>query len=101
MLAWWLASLAEFLTPEPEAIVGALSTRLVETHPLNHATQVQAWRAQVDLLRLALAGAPGGWRLLVEYPLLRLGRRIASLAHVGCKSTKTRRSRIRSIPAVS
>ena len=53
-----------------------LSTRLVETHPLNRATQVQAWRAQIDLLRHALTVAPRGWRLLLEYPLLRLGRRI-------------------------
>jgi hypothetical protein len=76
MPAWWSASVAEFLHCAPEAIVGALSTRLVETHPLNRATQVQAWRVQIALLREALDGAPGNWRLLLEYPLLRLGRRI-------------------------
>ncbi|HEY2617077.1 MAG TPA: DUF2075 domain-containing protein [Acetobacteraceae bacterium] len=57
-------------------IVGALSTRLVETHPLNRATQVQAWRAQITLLRQALEHSPGNWHLLFEYRLLRLGRRI-------------------------
>jgi uncharacterized protein (UPF0212 family) len=76
MPAWWSANLADFFISEPETIVGALSTRLVETHPLNRATQVQAWRAQIDLLRNALTVAPREWRLLLEYPLLRLGRRI-------------------------
>lgn len=42
MPAWWSADLGDFLTREPETIVGALSTRLVETHPLNRATQVLA-----------------------------------------------------------
>ena len=76
MPAWWSAGVVDFLQCEPEAIVGALSTRLVETHPLNRATQVQAWRVQLALLHQALEQSPGKWRLLLEYPLLRLGRRI-------------------------
>lgn len=79
MPAWWSADLGDFLTREPESIVGALSTRLVETHPLNRATQVQAWRAQIALLRTALPGLPKTWRLLLEYPLLRLQRRIDAI----------------------
>ncbi len=76
MPAWWSADLGDFLAREPESILGALSTRLVETHPLNRATQVQAWRDQIALLRKALPGLPTTWRLLLEYPLLRLQRRI-------------------------
>jgi len=76
MPAWWSASLAEFFVEDPEAIVGMLSTRLVETHPLNRATQVQTWREEIVLLRQALTEAPQRWHLLLEYPLLRLGRRI-------------------------
>jgi hypothetical protein len=76
MAAWWSGDLGDFLAHEPEAIVGALSTRLVETHPLNRATQVQAWRIQIALLRDILSGLPASWRLLLEYPLLRLRRRI-------------------------
>jgi len=76
MAAWWSADLGDFLTREPESIVGALSTRLVETHPLNRATQVQAWRGQIALLREVLTDLPMNWRLLLEYPLLRLQRRI-------------------------
>ena len=79
MPAWWSADLADFLSCEPEAIVGALSTRLVETHPLNRATQVHAWRAQIEVLRNSLTSFRGTWRLLLEYPLLRLGRRIDAL----------------------
>ncbi|HVC63401.1 MAG TPA: DNA/RNA helicase domain-containing protein [Acetobacteraceae bacterium] len=76
MPAWWSANLGDFLAREPESIVGALSTRLVETHPLNRATQVQAWRDQIALLREVLPGLPATCRLLLEYPLLRLQRRI-------------------------
>lgn len=76
MPAWWSADLGDFQAREPESIVGALSTRLVEAHPLNRATQVQAWRNQIALLRNALQGLPSTWRLLLEYPLLRLQRRI-------------------------
>lgn len=76
MPAWWSAPLDAFLAQEPESIVGALSTRLVETHPLNRATQVQAWRRQITWLRAALRTMSGPCRLLLEYPLLRLQRRI-------------------------
>jgi hypothetical protein len=76
MAAWWSADLGDFLACEPAAIVGALSTRLVETHPRNRATQVQAWRHQLALLRTVVTGLPSTWRLLLEYPLLRLQRRI-------------------------
>src|SRR5690242_5408872 len=76
MPAWWSASLADFLACEPEEVVGVLATRLVETHSINRDTQIRAWRTQIELLRPALTGLPPGWHLLLEYPLLRLGRRI-------------------------
>ncbi|HEY1930757.1 MAG TPA: DNA/RNA helicase domain-containing protein [Acetobacteraceae bacterium] len=76
MRAWWSAPVSDFLAQDPESIVGVLSTRLVETHPLNRATQVQAWRRQIPWLRAAIATLPGSCRLLLEYPLLRLQRRI-------------------------
>jgi len=76
MRAWWSATRDDFLACGPETIVGSLSTRLVEAHPLNRATQVQAWRTQVTLLRAALIGLPKVTRVLLEYPLLRLQRRI-------------------------
>jgi Uncharacterized conserved protein (DUF2075) len=74
--AWWSGDAAELLASEPEAIVRRLALRLVETHHLNRDTQLHAWRQQIALLRLATRGLHGTWRVLFEYPLLRLGRRI-------------------------
>jgi hypothetical protein len=76
MQAWWSGYVAELLTSEPEAIVQRLALRLVETHHLNRDTQLHAWRQQIVLLCTALQCAPREWRVLFEYPLLRLGRRI-------------------------
>lgn len=76
MWAWWSGTAAELVEADPEQLVGALSQRLVHAHMVNHATQLLAWRRQIALLRDALIGLPGTWRVLLEYPLLRLGRRI-------------------------
>ncbi len=83
MPAWWSVNLADFLAREPEQIVGGLATRLVEAHSINRDTQVRAWRAQIELLRGALTGLPPSWHLLLEYPLLRLGRRIDAVLLTG------------------
>ncbi len=42
----------------------------------NEAAQLRAWAWQLDLLRPALTQFPQNWRLLLEYPLVRLGRRL-------------------------
>jgi len=42
----------------------------------NEAAQLRAWAWQLDLLRPALTQFPQNWRLLLEYPLIRLGRRL-------------------------
>lgn len=76
MKAWWSGDVAEFLFTAAETIIGALSTRAIQTHPLNRDTQLIAWRETIPILKNALAGMPGTWRLLLEYPLLRLGRQI-------------------------
>ena len=83
MPAWWSASVADFLARDPGHIVGRLATRLVETHSINRDTQIRAWRAQVELLRHVLTGLPSSWHLLLEYPLLRLGRRIDAVVLTG------------------
>lgn len=76
MRAWWNSDLQTFLSIDTESILGQLSTRLVEAHPLNRATQLAAWRGQLRLLSAALTGFSTHCRVLIEYPLLRLGRRI-------------------------
>jgi hypothetical protein len=74
--AWWSGDASELLAVAPEIIVQRLALRLVETHHLNRDTQLHAWRQQISLLRTVLSPTPGTWRVLFEYPLLRLGRRI-------------------------
>jgi hypothetical protein len=75
-LAWWSATLDSFRAQTDERIVERLNLRLVEAHFTARADQVAAWRGALPVLRAALAGLPGDWRLLLEYPLLRLGRRL-------------------------
>jgi hypothetical protein len=76
MRAWWSGDLTTLLGTPAEAIVERLAVRLVETHHLNHAAQLAAWRQQVALLQTVARGLPGDWRVLLEYPLLRLAKRI-------------------------
>src|SRR3978361_2406882 len=76
MWAWWSGTRAELAEADPETVVGVLSQRLMAAHSLNHATQLIAWRRQIILLQDVLLDLPGEWRVLLEYPLLRLGRRI-------------------------
>ncbi len=76
MRAWWSGDLTTLLATPSEAIVQRLAVRLVETHHLNRAAQLAAWREQVPLLQAVARGLPGAWRVLLEYPLLRLGKRI-------------------------
>jgi len=74
--AWWSGSLAEFLSNEPTSIIERLALRAIETHPTNRDTQLRAWQAELPILRNACAVLPQNWRLLLEYPLIRLGRRL-------------------------
>jgi Uncharacterized conserved protein (DUF2075) len=79
MRAWWSGTLSDLRSGDPTAILGTLSTRLVESHSINRETQIVAWRKQIDVLCAATIGLPPDCRLLLEYPLLRLGRRIDAI----------------------
>jgi hypothetical protein len=74
--AWWTGTVAAFLAAEPSAVCGALAARAMLDHRTNEAAQVRAWLWEIDVLRVALAAAPGVWRVVLEYPLIRLGRRL-------------------------
>src|ERR1700683_2536535 len=76
MRAWWSGDLTTLLAAPPEAIVQRLAVRLVEADHLNHAAQLTAWRERGALLPAVARGLHGECRVLLEYPLLRLGRRI-------------------------
>ncbi len=83
MHAWWSGTVHEFLLQAAAGILGELSTRLVETHVVNHAAQILAWRQQIDILKQALEGFDAEGQLLPEYPLLRLGRHIDTILVTG------------------
>jgi hypothetical protein len=75
-LAWWSGELKTFRAQPTLAIIGALARHAIAMHRTNEADQLKAWQWEVDILRSSLAGLPAHYRLLLEYPLLRLGRRL-------------------------
>ena len=72
--AWWSGRVSTFLTQDPRHIIDRLSFRAIETHVTNREQQLRAWAWEIDILCSALEKVPGDWRLLLEYPLVRLGR---------------------------
>jgi hypothetical protein len=76
VLAWWSGDLDAFRKVDLDVVLGVLSVRANETHRTNAPEQIAAWRIQLPVLRDALVQLPADTRLLLEYPLLRLGRRI-------------------------
>ncbi len=72
MPAYWSSSAAELIEAGPEAVVARLAHAQALAFRVNEAAQLRAWRETVALLRGALSGE---WRVLLEFPLLRLGRR--------------------------
>ena len=77
MLSFWNASVTEFLKTPTDPITGAPAVAQIRHFRLNEAQQVRAWEHSILMLRRALAPLPeaGAWHLLLEYPMLRLGRR--------------------------
>lgn len=67
-----------FLAADAEAIIGRLSSRHVAFHASAEAEQVRAWEREVTILRDALRQTSGSaqWWILLEAPLLRLGKRM-------------------------
>ena len=77
MTAFWSGTVGRFLsTPETE-ILGTLAHAQIRHFRLNEAQQLRAWDATIAMLRHALNALPeaGDWWIMLEYPMLRLGRR--------------------------
>ncbi|WP_417274692.1 DNA/RNA helicase domain-containing protein [Celeribacter halophilus] len=80
MKSYLAASVPDFLTQPTEEIVGRLAIRVGSEHSGNESQQIRAWRVQIDLLKEALRNAESDrWGILLELPLLRLGRRIDTI----------------------
>ena len=77
MDAFWSGSVATFLDTSPAAIVGQLAETQIRHFRISEAQQLRAWGEEIALLRDALPAIPASatWHLLLEYPLMRLGRR--------------------------
>jgi hypothetical protein len=73
---------ASFLRTDPLALAHRLAWQDQQRHRRNEAQQLRAWTVTLDVLRVSLARvvtqapAAGMWRLALEFPLHRLGRRI-------------------------
>jgi hypothetical protein len=74
MAAFWSGSAATFFATERAAIVGTLAEAQIRHFRSNEVQQLRAWEIGIDILRAALPRAEDWW-VLLEYPLLRLGRR--------------------------
>jgi hypothetical protein len=74
--AWWSGDVSAFLNQSTSSIVERLAFRALETHPTNHEAQLRAWHWEIEILRRAVGTMPENWRVLLEYPLIRLGRRM-------------------------
>ncbi|WP_431300639.1 DNA/RNA helicase domain-containing protein [Tabrizicola sp. BL-A-41-H6] len=78
--SYFASSVSEFLRTGTEEIVGRLATRVGTEHSGDDGNQIRAWRVQVDLLKNSLRTLDSGqWGIMLELPLLRLGRRIDTI----------------------
>jgi len=77
MAPFWSGTVADFLrTPMPE-VTGALARAQIRHFRVSAAQQLRAWEATIAMLCPALAAIPQAatWHILLEYPMLRLGKR--------------------------
>ena len=67
-----------FLAADDAPLVDRLATDAIRHFRSNEAAQLRAWEVSLRCLRAALADWPGAasWRLVLEFPMKRLGRRI-------------------------
>jgi hypothetical protein len=77
--SFYAASVREFIAADRNAIIGQLSSNHVSFHAAAEAEQIRAWEREIELLRGAMAEvgeAAQSWIILIEVPLLRLGKRL-------------------------
>jgi len=77
--AFWHGSALALLEADPQAVIGQLASRHVRSHAAAEAEQVRAWEREIEILRLALAACgeeARQWGVLLEAPMLRLGKRM-------------------------
>ena len=67
-----------FCAIDPAGLVGQLAAEDARRFRRNEPQQIRAWEITIACLRDALCGweAAAGWEIVLEFPLLRLGRRL-------------------------
>ncbi|WP_230293310.1 DNA/RNA helicase domain-containing protein [Croceicoccus sp. Ery5] len=78
--SFFASSGADFITKDPQTILGALAIRVGLQHAGDESQQIKAWQRQIALLQSALSELdtpPDG--ILLELPLFRLERRIDAI----------------------
>ncbi len=67
-----------FLATPSASLVERLAYQAVRNHRTNERQQLRAWDTTIRALHAALSGWPiaGSWRLILEFSIRRLGRRI-------------------------
>lgn len=76
MRAWLSLTLAEFRALPPRDVAGRLAAAQARRHATIEVAQLNAWEAEALILHAALKGADPAWRLLLEFDLLRLEKRV-------------------------
>ncbi|WP_139811964.1 hypothetical protein [Ensifer aridi] len=80
--SFYSSTVAEFLATDCATIVGQLARRHAAVHASAVAKQVHAWETEIELLRSAfekIGPESQDWWILLEMPLLRLGKRIDAI----------------------
>jgi hypothetical protein len=75
--SFWYGTVSKFLRTPTAEITGRLAMAQIRHFRLNKAQQLRAWEATIAMLRPALGalGEAAEWHVLLEYPMLRLGKR--------------------------
>ena len=78
MTAGYSARVSEFLHTDTARLVEALSLHHARSFRTNEAQQIRAWERSIEILRDTLdrLSVAAQWRIILEFPIHRLGRRI-------------------------
>ncbi len=81
MSAPYSARVTDFLQADPQRLLEILSLANARSYRTNETQQLRAWDVSIAVLQNALrkVAIAASWRLILEFPMRRLGRRIDAL----------------------
>lgn len=84
--SYYASNVSGFLTTPSNHIKGQLAVRVGKEYAGDETQQIAAWDTQIEILKTALCSfgnLADNWGILLELPLLRLGRRIDTVLIIG------------------